>query len=279
MRKTVCITGASRGIGKAAALKFAAEGYDLALSCVKNESALRETAAEAERLGSRTMLFVGDIGDPEACSRFFKLIRETFGRLDVLVCNAGISRHGLFQDMQPEEWDEMLRTNLSSVFYLSRLAVPMMLHRGGGKIITVSSVWGAAGASCETAYSAAKGGVNAFTKALAKELAPSNIQVNAVAPGTIDTEMNAFLDPEERAALVKHTVSAGLGFTSGAFFTDITFRYRSMPRQSFVTYTYYDYSGTDYTNKYESTDPSYAVPEVIATYNRFDAILTLGMRF
>ena len=97
------------------------------------------------------MLFVGDMGDPEACSRFFKLIRGTFGRLDVLVCNAGISRHGLFQDMQPAEWDEMIRTNLSSVFYLSRLAVPMMLHRGGGKIITVSSVWGAAGASCETA--------------------------------------------------------------------------------------------------------------------------------
>ena len=211
MRKTVCITGASRGIGKAAALKFAAEGYDLALSCVKNESALRETAAEAEQLGSRTMLFVGDMGDPEACSRFFKLIRETFGRLDGLVCNAGISRHGLFQDMQPEEWDEMLRTNLSSVFYLSRLAVPMMLHRGGGKIITVSSVWGAAGASCETAYSAAKGGVNAFTKALAKELAPSNIQVNAVAPGTIDTEMNAFLDPEERAALEEEIPAGRFG--------------------------------------------------------------------
>ena len=95
----------------------------------------------------------------------------------------------------------------------------------------------------------------------------------------LDHLMVYALTPEERAALVKHTVSAGLGFTSGAFFTDITFRYRSMPRQSFVTYTYYDYSGTDYTNKYESTDPSYAVPEVIATYNRFDAILTLGMRF
>ena len=202
MRKTVCITGASRGIGKAAALKFAAEGYDLALSCVKNESALRETAAEAERLGSRTMLFVGDIGDPEACSRFFELIRGTFGRLDVLVCNAGISRHGLFQDMQPAEWDEMIRTNLSSVFYLSRLAVPMMLHRGGGKIITVSSVWGAAGASCETAYSAAKGGVIQLTRTTAIEYAGLNIRCNSVSLGITLTEMVADVDGDTLTAIV-----------------------------------------------------------------------------
>lgn len=211
MKKTVCITGASRGIGKAAALRFAAAGYDLALSCVKNESALRETAAEAEKLGSRIVMFIGDMGDPDACGRFFAEIRKAFGRLDVLVCNAGISRHGLLQDMEPSDWDGLIRTNLSSVFYLSRLAIPMMLHQGGGKIISVSSVWGAAGASCEAAYSAAKGGVNAFTKALAKELAPSNIQVNAVAPGTIDTEMNAFLDPEERAALEEEIPAGRFG--------------------------------------------------------------------
>ncbi len=211
MRKIVCVTGASRGIGKAAALKFAGKGYDLALCCAKNETALRETAAEAERLGSRTLQFVGDLGDPAACGRFFEKIRETFGRLDVLVNNAGISIHGLLQDMTIEEWDTMIRTNLNSVFYLSRLAIPMMLRQGGGRIINVSSVWGAAGASCETAYSAAKGGVNAFTKALAKELAPSNIQVNAVAPGTIDTEMNAFLDPEERAALEEEIPAGRFG--------------------------------------------------------------------
>ena len=209
MRKTACITGASRGIGRAAALKFAGQGYDLALCCANNETALRETAAAAERLGSRTLLFVGDLGDPEACTRFFDEIRKTFGRLDVLVNNAGISIHGLLQDMTVSEWDTMIRTNLSSVFYLSRLAIPMMLHQGGGKIINISSVWGAAGASCE--YSAAKGGVNAFTKALAKELAPSNIQVNAVAPGTIDTEMNAFLDPEERAALEEEIPAGRFG--------------------------------------------------------------------
>ena len=168
MRKTACITGASRGIGRAAALKFAGQGYDLALCCAKNETALQETAAAAEQLGSRTLLFVGDLGDPEACGRFAEAIRKTFGRLDVLVNNAGISIHGLLQDMTVSEWDTMIRTNLSSVFYLSRLAIPMMLHQGGGKIINVSSVWGAAGASCETAYSAAKGGVNAFTKALAE---------------------------------------------------------------------------------------------------------------
>ena len=211
MRKTACITGASRGIGRAAALKFAGQGYDLALCCAKNETALQETAAAAEQLGSRTLLFIGDLGDPEACGRFAEAIRKTFDRLDVLVNNAGISIHGLLQDMTVSEWDTLIRTNLSSVFYLSRLEIPMMLHQGGGKIINVSSVWGAAGASCEAAYSAAKGGVNAFTKALAKELAPSNIQVNAVAPGTIDTEMNAFLDPEERAALEEEIPAGRFG--------------------------------------------------------------------
>lgn len=216
MRKTACITGASRGIGRAAALKFAGQGYDLALCCAKNEAALRETAAAAERLGSRILLFVGDLGDPETCERFFDGIRKTFGRLDVLVNNAGISFHGLLQDMAVSAWDAMIRTDLSSVFYLSRLAIPMMLHQGGGKIINISSVWGAAGASCETAYSAAKGGVNAFTKALAKELAPSNIQVNAVAPGTIDTEMNAFLDPEERAALEEEIPAGRFGTSEEA---------------------------------------------------------------
>lgn len=208
MKKTACITGASRGIGRAAALKFAKEGYDLALSCASNTELLSEVAEEAAALGARCVTFTGDMGDPDACDAFFRLLQGTFHSLDVLVCNAGISYLGLLQDMTPSDWDRMIRTDLSSVFYLSRLAIPMMLSAGHGKIICISSVWGNAGASCEVAYSAAKGGVNAFTKALAKELAPSNIQVNAIAPGTIDTEMNQWLSSEERM-LLSEEIPAG----------------------------------------------------------------------
>ena len=172
MKKTAVITGAARGIGKAAALRFARAGYDLALSCRKNTDALRTVCAEAEALGVRAAGFTGDMGDPADCEAFFRLAVDTLGSVSCLVNNAGTAHIGLFQDMTPEEWDRMIRTDLSSVFYLSRLAVPEMLKNGGGKIINVSSVWGTAGASCEAAYSAAKGGVNAFTKALAKELAP-----------------------------------------------------------------------------------------------------------
>ncbi|MBQ7534819.1 MAG: SDR family oxidoreductase [Stomatobaculum sp.] len=202
-RKTALVTGASGGIGRAAALKFAEAGYDLVLCCGSRAKLLRETAAMAEEKGSRCFLFSGDLGDPAECGRLF---REAFesgacSGPDVLVNNAGTSYLGLIQDMTLEEWDRLIRTDLSSVFYMIRLAVPRMLSLGHGKIINVSSVWGSSGASCEAAYSAAKGGVNALTRALAKELAPSRIQVNAVAPGTIDTEMNRWLSAEERAAL------------------------------------------------------------------------------
>ena len=136
---------------------------------------------------------------------------KTFGAIDVLVNNAGISYVGLLQDMSSENWDRIVRTNLTSVFNCCKLAIPMMLAGGGGKIINISSVWGVAGASCEVAYSATKGGINAFTKALAKELAPSNIQVNAVACGAIDTEMNQWLEEDELLRLVDEIPAGRLG--------------------------------------------------------------------
>lgn len=140
-----------------------------------------------------------------------KKIRKQFGGLDVLVNNAGISYIGLLQDMKPEDWELILRTNLTSVFNCCKLAIPMMLEKKQGKIINISSVWGVCGASCEAAYSATKGGVNALTKALAKELAPSNIQVNAIACGAIDTEMNHFLDDEELIGLIEEIPAGRLG--------------------------------------------------------------------
>ncbi|EET60611.1 putative 3-oxoacyl-[acyl-carrier-protein] reductase [Marvinbryantia formatexigens DSM 14469] len=202
-RKTACITGASRGIGRALAAAFAAQGYDLFLTCRKNEALLLSLKQELEQTcGIRCRTFAADAGSAAQMEHVFAEISNQTDHLHVLVNNAGISWHGLLTDMTPQEWDDLLRTNLSSVFYASRLAVPLMLHRHAGKILNISSVWGLAGASCEVAYSASKGGVNAFTKALAKELAPSNIQVNAIACGVIDTEMNGFLDTEERAALM-----------------------------------------------------------------------------
>lgn len=210
-RKTVLVTGASRGIGKAIAVKFAKKGYNVVISCVKREEQLLQTKKEIENFQVSCLAYLGDMGVMENCSALFKKIRKQFGGLDVLVNNAGISYIGLLQNMKPEDWDLILRTNLTSVFNCCHLAVPMMLEKKQGKIINISSVWGICGASCEVAYSATKGGINAFTKALAKELAPSNIQVNAIACGAIDTEMNHFLDDEELIGLVEEIPAGRLG--------------------------------------------------------------------
>ena len=200
-RKTVLVTGASRGIGKAIAIRYAQMGYNLAITCIHRQEQLMQTMLEIEDYQVECMTFVGDAGDYESCRKLFERIHDTYGHLDVLVNNAGIAYLGLIQDMSPEEWDHLIRTNLTSVFNCCRLAVPEMIRRKQGKIINISSVWGSVGASCEAAYSAAKGGINGFTRALAKELAPSNIQVNAIACGAIDTEMNGHLSAEEKREL------------------------------------------------------------------------------
>lgn len=210
-RKTVLVTGASRGIGKAIAVKFAKRGYNVVISCVRREEQLLQTKKEIESFQVSCLSYLGDMGVAENCAELFKKIRKQFGGLDVLVNNAGISYIGLLQDMKPEDWELILRTNLTSVFNCCKLAIPMMLEKKQGKIINISSVWGVCGASCEAAYSATKGGVNALTKALAKELAPSNIQVNAIACGAIDTEMNHFLDDEELIGLIEEIPAGRLG--------------------------------------------------------------------
>lgn len=210
-RKTVLVTGASRGIGKAIALRFANEHDNLAISCLKNEAKLAKTKEEVEKLQCACLAYVGDMGDMACCREFVSLAEQRFGPIDVLVNNAGISYIGLLQDMSAEDWDRVVRTNLTSAFNLSKLVIPGMVLRQAGHIINISSVWGSTGASCETAYSAAKGALNAFTRALAKELAPSHVRVNAVACGAIDTEMNHFLSPEELAALTDQIPAGRLG--------------------------------------------------------------------
>ena len=210
-KKTVLVTGASRGIGKAIAVKFAKKGYNVVINCLHSEERLLQTKKELETYQISCLAYMGDMGDMEQCRILFDQIRKQFGTLDVLVNNAGISYIGLLQDMSTESWDRIIRTNLTSVFNCCKLAVPGMVEKKQGKIINISSVWGVSGASCEVAYSATKGGINAFTKALAKELAPSNVQVNAVACGAIDTEMNRFLEEDELIALIEEIPAGRLG--------------------------------------------------------------------
>lgn len=207
--KTAFISGASHGIGKAIACELASQGCNLVLNCKNSKDLLEELCQKLNRqYGVTTLPLTGDIGDPCAVSQMFDTVKERFGQADMLVNNAGISQIGLLSDLSVRDWQRILDTNLSSVFYCCRQAIPGMVRQKSGKILNISSVWGEVGASCEAAYSAAKGGVNALTKALAKELAPSGIQVNAIACGCIDTRMNACFGPEERAEL-ENEIPAG----------------------------------------------------------------------
>lgn len=199
MSKTALITGASRGIGRAIAYDFAEAGYDLYLTCEKSVELLEDLAKElAEKYKITCRTFSGDLSDRAVCNKLF----ETIDSLDVLINNAGISYVGLLTDMTDEDWMRVMGVNLNAPFYLSRLAVPIFLKNRSGKIINVTSVWGEVGASMEVAYSASKGGLIAFTKALAKELAPSNIAVNAISLGMMDTDMNSHLSDEEKRDII-----------------------------------------------------------------------------
>lgn len=212
MPKTVLITGASHGIGRAISHTFAKEGFRLIINCARSESALLELAAQLESDYHVGVLpSIGDISDYFYVEQLFHDITARFGGVDILINNAGISHIGLLSDMSIEEWNHIVATNLTSVFSTSKLAIPHMVHQKSGKIINISSVWGNVGASCEVAYSACKGGINSFTRALAKELAPSNIQVNAVACGVIDTRMNACFSDDERQALADEIPAGRFG--------------------------------------------------------------------
>ncbi|MBD5444559.1 MAG: SDR family NAD(P)-dependent oxidoreductase [Lachnospiraceae bacterium] len=198
MSKYALITGASRGIGKAIADELARERYNLYLTCIRSGDALYEYSRElSEKYGISCVPFIGDMGNFDDVNSLF----EKINNLDVLINNAGISYVGLLSEMSCEDWHRLMSVNIDSLFYTSKLAIPLMLSKHSGKIINISSVWGNVGASMEVAYSASKGAVNSFTKALAKELAPSNIQVNAIACGVIDTDMNRCFSIEDMEAL------------------------------------------------------------------------------
>jgi len=211
-KKTVFITGASRGIGRSIALKFAAQGYHVLINCRVSADELAAVRDEILALpeGSCQML-VGDVGNPDDVRQMFALVSEETALPDVLINNAGTAHIGLLSEMSDDQWSTVIQTNLSAVFYCSRAAIPAMVRQKQGKIINISSMWGISGASCEAAYSASKAGVHGLTQALAKELAPSNIQVNAMACGVIDTAMNSQLNAEERAQLAEDIPAGRFG--------------------------------------------------------------------
>ena len=201
-RRTVLITGASRGIGKSIAEIFAKEGYNLVMLCHNSLGIMLQAAQElSEEYGVSIYCYSTDVSNPEEVRELFRELAVNNITIDILINNAGISYVGLLQDMSDEEWDSVISTNLSAAFYTSRGVLPSMIERKEGRILNISSVWGNVGASTEAAYSASKGGLNAFTKALAKEVAPSGISVNAIACGYIDTEMNIHLSTGEKESL------------------------------------------------------------------------------
>lgn len=211
MSKTAIITGASRGIGKACSLELAKHFDNIVINSYSHKSDLEQTKREIENMGTKCFAFTGDIGSFEFVKEMMQEVIATCPNIDLLVNNAGMAHIGLLSDMTIEDWNQIVNINLTSVFNCCNQIIPDMVKRKSGHIINISSMWGIAGASCEVAYSATKGGVNAFTKALAKELAPSNIRVNALACGAIDTEMNACIEPEELEAFCEDIPACRLG--------------------------------------------------------------------
>ena len=202
----VLITGASRGIGAATARLFAQAGWDVAINYNKSERAALELAGELTGLGVRACAIRADVSDSAQAAALVEQTLAQLGGLDALVCNAGVALpQQLLTDTTDEQWSALFAANVDGVFYTVRAAIPHFVRQKAGRIVTLSSVWGVTGGSCEVAYSASKGAVIAMTKALAKELGPSGITVNCVAPGVIDTDMNGHLDGETLAALAEET--------------------------------------------------------------------------
>lgn len=199
--KSVIITGASRGIGFETALLLA-DDYDyIGICCSKDVDGLNLLASKIKEKGKACLPMIGDISDYSFAQNMVEQVIKDSGQITTLINNAAISQIGLFTDTTPDMWNNILNVNINSIYNFCHAALPHMINRKSGRIINISSVWGLVGASCEVAYSTTKGAVNAFTKALAKELAPSNIPVNAIAFGTVNTTMNGHLAPEELATL------------------------------------------------------------------------------
>lgn len=210
----ILITGASRGIGRAAAIEFAKNNHNIIICSKSDLDGLQNTKRLVENEGVSCYIGLCDVTNEDSVKEFISDSAKAIGKTDILINNAGISYIGLLQDMSLEDWNKVLSTNLTSAFLMSKYVIPEMLKKQSGHIINISSVWGNIGASMEVAYSASKGGINSFTKALAKELAPSNISVNAISPGFIDTDMNKVFEKDELEAIFEEIPMSRAGSPS-----------------------------------------------------------------
>ncbi len=210
--KTVLITGASRGIGRAAAIRFAKAGYNVAVNFKNNIRSAESLKEKIEELGGKADIFKADISIAAQVDKLISEVYERFGGIDVLVNNAGIALpQGLLTDFNEDDIKSVFDTNVVGMMNCTKAVVPQMVHNKSGNIINISSVWGIEGGSCEVIYSASKAAVIGFTKSLAKELAPSGIRVNCIAPGFIETDMNSHLTAEDKAEFVENIALGRVG--------------------------------------------------------------------
>ncbi len=214
MSKTVLITGASKGIGATMAIRFAEKGYNVVMNYNKSVQSAIILQKSLSESGYSVIAFQANVRNRLDVDLMVKETIERFGSIDILINNAGISSQGLFTDLSEIEWSEIMDVNLNGIFNCTQAVLPHMINNKSGVIINISSMWGQVGASCEVAYSAAKAGVIGLTKALAKEVGPSGIRVNCIAPGLIETGMNSELTLEDVAALVDDTPIGRIGSTN-----------------------------------------------------------------
>lgn len=210
-KKVVLVTGASRGIGKAVAERFAREGYAVALHYNTGKVEAEATVQKLTSAGYTAMAVQADVRDSAQVQQMVDTVSHALGNIGILINNAGIAQQKLFTDITDEEWHNMFAVHVDGTFYCTRAVLPVMIRQKQGCIVNISSMWGQVGGSCEVHYSAAKGAIQAMTKALAKEVGPSGVRVNCVAPGVIQTEMNKLLDAETLEALREDTPLEMLG--------------------------------------------------------------------
>lgn len=211
MNKNVIVTGGSRGIGATIVKILAESGYNVILNYNKSEEKARQIKNELKQNGINIETFKADVSKRQDCKNLVEYAIKKLGYIDVLVNNAGISQFKVFTDITDEEWNNMIQTNLNSVFYMSQEVAKHMINRKEGNIVNISSIWGLVGSSCEVHYSTSKAAINGMTKALAKELGPSNIKVNSIAPGFINTDMNNDVEPEIIKEIVQETPLGKIG--------------------------------------------------------------------
>ena len=212
MKKTAVITGSSLGIGAAIAQELSNENMNIVINYNRSKEQALKLLSELREKGTQSIAIKADVSKHNEALNLINTAINEFGKIDILVNNAGISCQKLFTDMSPSEFDNIFKTNLYSMFYCTQVAVRDMLKRHYGKIVNISSIWGITGASCEVAYSSSKAAVIGFTKSLAQELGPSNINVNCVAPGVIQTNMNKFLSENELEELINNTPLCRVGY-------------------------------------------------------------------